>query len=162
MEPSWKKSGRTRGNLVVTAFVMKSLEFHGLLYAHGYKITRRFGQSPIRWQIMGVLEDSGPLTVSQIARRIGSTRQGIQRLITEMTRDGTVSLTSNPDHARSPKVILTQAGQSVLNQINRVQSAWADQVARDVVLKDVEAATAMMKDVSEVLREIEKKESGHE
>ena len=48
-----------------------------------------------------------------IARRLGLARQSVQRVA-----DGHATFEPNPDHQRSPLLILTSAGQAVLGTIN--------------------------------------------
>ena len=49
---------------------------------------------------MGAL-DARPLTASQVARRMGLTRQSVQRVVDLLAAEGLISaLEKNPDHRR--------------------------------------------------------------
>jgi DNA-binding MarR family transcriptional regulator len=53
-----------------------------------------------------------------IARRLGITRQSVQRVADAIVAEGLATYEPNPDHQRSPLVILTGTGESVLDTIN--------------------------------------------
>jgi DNA-binding MarR family transcriptional regulator len=55
-----------------------------------------------------------PRTVATAARRLGLTRQSVQRVVDDLVEDGQLELHANPDHARAPLVSLTGAGRETL------------------------------------------------
>lgn len=57
------------------------------------------------------------VNVPAVARRLGLTRQSVQRVVNELTSAGLVSLESNPDHERSPLVTLTEEGRRVMGDL---------------------------------------------
>lgn len=59
------------------------------------------------------------LTVPQAARRLGVSRQAIQRVANELVGAGLVEFRSNPDHRTSPLLALTGNGRDVLKSITR-------------------------------------------
>jgi DNA-binding MarR family transcriptional regulator len=58
-----------------------------------------------------------PLTVPSAARRLGITRQAVQRTVNELTDDGLIRLAPNPDHRTAALVELTDHGRDVLARI---------------------------------------------
>jgi DNA-binding MarR family transcriptional regulator len=66
--------------------------------------------------VMSVMSD-GPRTVPAIARRLGLSRQGVQRVANDLRAEGLVELRTNPDHARSPLVALTPTGADTVTQL---------------------------------------------
>lgn len=58
------------------------------------------------------------LTVPRIARRLGLTRQSVQRVVDDLTQTTHVELRPNPAHRRSPLVALTPHGRTTLRQLN--------------------------------------------
>jgi DNA-binding MarR family transcriptional regulator len=83
----------------------------------GEEMAGSVGQSQARWQTMWII-DSGQLTVPQVARRLGVSRQNIQRIADELRREHLLRLIDNPDHKTSPLLQLTAAGRNRLTQIN--------------------------------------------
>jgi DNA-binding MarR family transcriptional regulator len=66
-----------------------------------------------RWQVLGAVAlAERPLTVPQIARRIGLTRQSVHATAKRLIRDGLLELAPNADHRRSQLVRLTDAGRT--------------------------------------------------
>jgi DNA-binding MarR family transcriptional regulator len=139
----------------ITELVLLVLDVYGTIYANGQKITRPLGQSPARWQIMGQLEHES-LTVSQLARRIGNSRQAVQRLADDMTRDKLTQFVENPDHHRSPKLELTLAGISTLGKINSRQRTWADRLAKEMSADAVSQTIRGVRRLSEALQTVER------
>jgi len=70
--------------------------------------------STTRWQAIAAIRNQ-PLTVPQIARRIGISRQSARQSIQHMEDSGIVRLRDNPDHARSSLVELTADGREKMD-----------------------------------------------
>jgi DNA-binding MarR family transcriptional regulator len=92
-------------------------ECAGLLRRQGEAVAAKVGQTQARWQVLSVISDRG-CTVPQAARRLGVTRQSVQRIANELVKDGLAQFASNPDHRTSPLLLLTAAGKSVLDSLN--------------------------------------------
>ena len=70
---------------------------------------RSIGLTSARWQVLGAIAYAQqPLTVPQIARRMGLTRQSVHTTASRLLADGMVELVPNEDHRRSPLVRLTE------------------------------------------------------
>lgn len=80
------------------------------------RLASRVGQTAARWHVMSVVSDE-PFTVPAIARRLGLTRQGVQRVVNELVDAGLARLEPNPDHARSPLLSLSAEGHRVLTDL---------------------------------------------
>ena len=94
---------------VLASFVADVLELAGLFRRIADEIARQEGQTQARWYVLSVFSDA-PLTVSQAARRLGTTRQAVQRTAEELLAAGLAITASNPDHLASPFVVLTPEG----------------------------------------------------
>jgi DNA-binding MarR family transcriptional regulator len=79
-----------------------------------------------------------PLTVPQIARRMGLTRQGVHATVNRLVSDGFLELMPNADHSRSQLVGLTDLGRTRYDAIGRRQAAWANQLTRGIPRSDFE------------------------
>jgi DNA-binding MarR family transcriptional regulator len=91
-------------------------ELAGLLRRSGEVAAAAQGQTQARWQLLSVICDEA-LTVPQAARRLGVTRQGIQRVANDLAVAGLAEFQSNPDHRTSPLLALTGNGRDVLEAI---------------------------------------------
>ncbi|MFW6092276.1 MAG: MarR family winged helix-turn-helix transcriptional regulator [Actinomycetota bacterium] len=77
------------------------------------RLANLVGQTAARWHVMSVVSEQ-PFTVPAVARRLGLTRQGVQRVVHDLVDAGLARLEPNPDHARSPLVSLAPDGRRVL------------------------------------------------
>ena len=65
-------------------------------------------------RVLQVLSHEGPLTVPQIGRLLGTSRQNIQVIINRLKPEGLVDVILNPAHERSVLVQATQSGKSLV------------------------------------------------
>src|SRR6201989_2602446 len=96
-------------------------ELAGLSRRSSEAIARELGQTVARWHVLSVLS-AGPCTVPA-ARRLGVTRQGVQRVAGDLLAARLLQAAPNPGHARSPLLTLTNRGQSVLEQLTQRSDA---------------------------------------
>ncbi len=126
-------------------------ELAGLLRRAGEAIAAREGQTQARWQFLSVISDEA-LTVPQAARRLGVTRQAVQRVANELADDLLVELASNPDHRTSPLCRLTGDGRRILARINKIAEVENRRVAHAVGVDVVKAADRGVRSVTAALR----------
>lgn len=86
-------------------------------------VARSAGQSQARWQVLFTLVE-GPLPVPLLARRLGLTRQSVQRVADLLAEDRLIVPLANPAHQRSPLFALTEAGVRTLRQVNAAAVNW--------------------------------------
>lgn len=101
------------------------------------------GQTQARWQALWTAA-SGSFSVPQIARRLGVTRQSVQRLATELAEEGLVTFETNPDHKRSPIVALTATGRDKLDRINTAANAFHQELFRAFPPDDIAALRTLL------------------
>lgn len=115
----------------------------------GHMIARREGQTYARWQILSAAS-AGDKTVSQLARRLGLTRQSVQRLADLLADDGLVKYKKNPSHKRSPLVGLTGEGTRMLKRLTTRSRCFRELVAKRTTkhgLADLREATRKLFEV---------------
>lgn len=103
-------------------------ELAGLLRQAGEDIAAGQGQTQARWQLLSVVSDP-PLSVPQAARRLGISRQAVQRVANDLVADGLAEFTANPDHRTSPLLALTDAGHGALAEITEAASRFDRELA---------------------------------
>jgi DNA-binding MarR family transcriptional regulator len=106
-------------------------EAAGALRLHGDQIASAVGQSQARWQVLSVLSED-EWTVATAARRLGITRQSVQRIADLLIADGLARYELNPQHRGSPLVRLTDTGQNALATITAASLAWRRAAAADI------------------------------
>ncbi|HZG17508.1 MAG TPA: MarR family transcriptional regulator [Candidatus Bathyarchaeia archaeon] len=94
----------------------------------GDQLTRDVGLSSARWQVLGVIEH-GPTPVSNVARVMGLTRQSVQQTADALEKEGFIRYQDNPHHRRAKLMTLTAKGHEALNEVQRLQTKWAENIA---------------------------------
>ena len=121
---------RTPQANALTDLILEVFRLNGQLLFAGDLLTEPLGLTSARWQVLGAIDIAGcPLSVAQIARRIGSSRQGVQRIANDLDRLGFISFNINPDHARAKLVVPTAKGRAALKKIDVIQARWSNGLA---------------------------------
>jgi DNA-binding MarR family transcriptional regulator len=127
----------------VDRLVADVLECAGALRRYGDALTRPLGQTEVRWAVMSVLS-GGDRTVPQVARRLGVTRQSVQRVANLLAAEGLIESFANPDNARSPLFRLSERGEDLLAAIRRAADPWLRRVGEELSLEDLRRARAAL------------------
>jgi DNA-binding MarR family transcriptional regulator len=104
-------------------------ELAGRFRDQGEKIARAVDQTQARWQVMSAAS-ADPHTVPQIARRLGVSRQNVQRIADLLVADGAATFEPNPDHRSSPFLVLSKRGQGALADITKAAAVSHTRIAR--------------------------------
>ncbi|MBY0273839.1 MarR family winged helix-turn-helix transcriptional regulator [Candidatus Binatia bacterium] len=127
-------------------------ELAGTLRRSGDALAARVDQSQARWQVLSVLSE-GEWTVPQVARRLGISRQAVQRIVDVLAEQGLVRIVDNPAHRRSALVALTRAGRSTLGHITDSSHAWRARIAARFSTGELESARATLRKLLEHARD---------
>jgi DNA-binding MarR family transcriptional regulator len=121
---------RTAEGEKATDVILSTFRANGLLLAAGDQLAAEHGLTSARWQVLGAIAlAQRPLTVPQVARRMGLTRQTVHTTVNRLIADGLVELVPNADHRRSQLVRLTELGERRYRAIDEKQAAWVNQLA---------------------------------
>src|SRR5882757_2051788 len=100
---------RTPEGDAATQVVLETFRASGLLLAAGSRLAAHEQLTAARWQVLGAVALAGrPLTVPQIARRMGLTRQAVQASVNRLLGEALLEAAGNPDHRRSPLIRMTE------------------------------------------------------
>ncbi|MBL5974944.1 MAG: MarR family transcriptional regulator [Candidatus Leucobacter sulfamidivorax] len=115
-----------RETRAIDELVFEVFRLNDRLIAVGDAAVKDFGLTSARWLVLGAVALSAtPLTVAQIARNMGLTRQAVQRLANEMSSTGLIEFRDNPKHRRARLVVLTVEGEAAYDQaIAHWRSEW--------------------------------------
>ena len=141
---------RTDTSETFTALVLEVFRLNGRLLSAGEGLTGPAGQTSARWQVLGALNE-GPRTVADIGRRMGLTRQSVQRTADLLEADGLVSYASNPAHQRAQLATLTQRGRATLDAITKRQIEWANQIGSRLVDGDLQRTIRTLQQVRDAI-----------
>jgi len=126
-----------------TKLVPTVFRLNGALVATGDELVGDLGLSTARWQVLGMIV-GGPLTVSGIARRMGLSRQSVQRIANCLVADGFAEAAANPDHQTAKLYSLTPMGERVMAEVGRRQRAWAARLAKGIAATSLEDAERLL------------------
>src|SRR6266568_9153476 len=143
---------RTAEGGAATEVVLETFRVNGLLLAAGNRLAARERLTPARWQVLGAVAlAERPLTVPQIARRMGLTRQAVQASVNLLLADAMVETGENLDHRRSPLIRLTELGRQKYTAVDRRQIRWINELATGLKISDLAAAARLLHDLSDRL-----------
>lgn len=117
----------------------------------GEEMAGAVGQTQARWQTMWII-NTGLFTVPQVARRLGVSRQNVQRITDDLRHEQLLTLIDNPDHKTSPLLQLTAAGQSRLAQINAASEAIHRQMLPHFTERDIKNFRALLAKFTAAIR----------
>jgi len=132
-----------------TEIVVETFKLSGLLATEGDKLSAPLGLTSARWKILGALARSDePLTVSQIARYMGQSRQAVQSLVNVMSENQFIEFQDNPNHKRAKLVTLSPKGKEVYEQMDAIQIPWANQCAGQLAIEDLNTTLETLRKIS--------------
>jgi DNA-binding MarR family transcriptional regulator len=111
-------------------------EAAGAVRRHGERLAGENGQTQARWQLLSVISE-GEWTVPRAARRLGVTRQAVQRVADTLAADGLLTADPNPNHRRSPVLCPTPDGRRVLAAISADATHWHTRLAPELNADDL-------------------------
>ncbi|WP_433926220.1 MarR family winged helix-turn-helix transcriptional regulator [Sorangium cellulosum] len=138
-----------------TAFselVVEVFRVNGLALEAGDLLARPAGLTSARWQVLGVV-DHGPAPVSNVARMMGLTRQGVQQIADALQREGFVEYVENPHHRTAKLISMTEAGREALRQVEARHAAWADRLGKRIDPSSLRAAVDALRQARQALEE---------
>jgi DNA-binding MarR family transcriptional regulator len=140
MGQQWTPEGEAATEVILATF-----RANGLLLVAGDVLAADEGLTSARWQVLGAVAlAERPLTVPQIARRMGLTRQSVHATVRRLVDDGLLELAPNTDHRRSQLVRLTDSGGAAYAAMHERQVAWVNRLADGIDRTDLETTAGML------------------
>ncbi|KQT45668.1 MarR family transcriptional regulator [Devosia sp. Leaf420] len=101
--------------LALTIFAANSQLLHA-----GNQLVAHLGLSSAWWQVLTALRASeAPLTTAGLSRKMGLSRQAVQRIVDLLELHDLVKLQPNARHQRAKLVVLTEAGFAAVGRAER-------------------------------------------
>lgn len=128
------------------ALMLEVFRLNGRLLAAADRLVSKFGLTSARWQVLGAIALApAPEPVARLARNMGLTRQGVQRVINELAEEGIVALQENPHHRRAKLVLMTEKGKEAFEAAVLLHRPWVNALAEGVDSHSILAAGDVMK-----------------
>jgi DNA-binding MarR family transcriptional regulator len=136
---------RTDSGEKATAVILSTFRANGLLLGAGDRLAADEGLTAARWQVLGAIAlAERPLTVPQIARRMGLTRQSVHPTVRRLVGDGLLELVANVDHRRSQLVRLTERGGAAYAAMDARQATWVNRISAGIGTTELETAARIL------------------
>jgi DNA-binding MarR family transcriptional regulator len=137
--PSQTEAGELLTDVILTTF-----RLNGRLMEVAQQRAAAGGITAAWWQVLGGVLDE-PRTVAEIGRRMGMTRQGVQRVADLLVDHGLAEYRPNPAHRRAKLLACTEAGYWAIRRISLVQRPWANRVGAELGADELRNALATMR-----------------
>lgn len=127
---------QTTAGVALTDAVLLVFRLNGRLLEAAERMAQTAGLTAARWQVLGGVLDE-PRPVAEIARRMGMTRQAVQRLANVLVDEGFARWEPNPAHRRAKLLRPTRKAFTAIRRIAVLQHPWADDIGREVGVRDI-------------------------
>lgn len=135
---------------LLTDVVLTTFRLNARLMDVAQELAVAGGLTAAWWQVLGGVLDQ-PRSVAEIGRRMGMTRQGVQRVADLLVERGLAEYRANPAHRRAKLLACTEAGYWAIRRISLVQQPFADRVGGAVGPDRLKGALATMQALVAVL-----------
>ncbi|WP_219501499.1 MarR family winged helix-turn-helix transcriptional regulator [Nonomuraea ceibae] len=114
------------------------------------KLARPAGLTAAWWQVLGAILHE-PLPVSGVARVMGMSRQGVQRIADLLVEKGLAEYLPNPAHRRAKLLHPTPEGRAAIARIDPAHQELADRLVAELGLPAARDTLAALRRLSEAL-----------
>jgi DNA-binding MarR family transcriptional regulator len=140
----------TDAGTTLTEVILTTFRLHGRLQEAAHDLAAEGGLTAAWWQVIGGVLDE-PRPVAEVARRMGMTRQGVQRIADLLVDRGLAEYRPNPAHRRAKLLACTEAGYWAVRRISLAQHPWAERIGEAVGADQLQAALETMRRLIDVL-----------
>jgi DNA-binding MarR family transcriptional regulator len=141
---------QTEAGALLTEVVLATFRLNGRVLEAAQDLAAAGELTAAWWQVLGGVLDE-PRTVAGIARRMGMTRQGVQRVADLLVTRELAEYRENPAHRRAKLLACTDAGYWAVRRIALVTHPWSNEVAEHVGADELRACLEVMQRLGEVL-----------
>ncbi|SCC92323.1 conserved hypothetical protein [Thiomonas sp. X19] len=137
---------------ILTDIMLAVFRVNGRLLEKGDQLVEPLNLTSARWQVLGAVALAGkPLSAPQIAEAMGITRQGVQKQLNKLEKDGFFEQRHNPRHERSPLYALTGLGSRAFAKAMALEAAWANGLVAGLPLQDLKKTLQTLNAIHERL-----------
>ena len=148
---SWPEpSAQTEAGALLTDVILTTFRLNGRLMAAAQEFAVEGGITAAWWQVLGGVLDE-PRTVAEIGRRMGMTRQGVQRVADLLVERGLAEYRPNPAHRRAKLLACTEPGYWAIRRIALAVVPWGNRIGAEVGADELRSALATMQRLVAVL-----------
>ena len=131
----------TEAGALLTDIIIATFQLNGRLMEVAQQLAAEGGLTAAWWQVLGGVLDE-PRSVAEIGRRMGMTRQGVQRVADLLVEHGLAEYRPNPAHRRAKLLACTEAGYWAVRRIALVQHPWANRIGAEIGTHELRSGLA--------------------
>jgi DNA-binding MarR family transcriptional regulator len=139
--PPHTESGQALTDVIVTVF-----RLNARLMEAAQELAVEGGLTAAWWQVLGGVLDQ-PRTVADIGRRMGMTRQGVQRVADLLVERQLAEYQPNPAHQRAKLLACTEAGYWAIRRITLKQHPWSNRIGAQVGTAELQTALTTLQNL---------------
>jgi DNA-binding MarR family transcriptional regulator len=144
---------------LLSAVALTVFRLNGQFLEVSERLARPAGLTAAWWQVLGaVLRE--PLPVAGIARTMGMTRQGVQRVADLLVEKGLAEYRPNPAHRRAKLLVPTAAGREAIARIVPGHRAFAERLVAELGQEGAHECLAALRRLSDALARLDETEHG--
>ncbi|MFG1946021.1 MarR family winged helix-turn-helix transcriptional regulator [Nonomuraea sp. NPDC048826] len=142
------EAGALTSDTAVTVF-----RLHGRFLEMSELLARPAGLTAAWWQVLGaVLRE--PLPAAGIARAMGMTRQGVQRVADLLVEKGLAEYRPNPAHKRAKLLTPTEEGRAAIAKINPGHRELSEQLTAELGVDGLRACLESLRQLNDTMERI--------
>jgi DNA-binding MarR family transcriptional regulator len=139
---------KTLASNALTDLIRTVLRMNATVQKSGTRMMLGTGVTNARWQTLSELFAlEHRVTVSELARHMGLTRQAVQRLADDMARDGLVVFAKNSSDARAMHLLLTDAGKAAYDDALEREWQWTNAIAEGFDAEQIADTVVLLEDI---------------
>lgn len=143
----------TEEQLLMSGIAKTVYRLNGHVLSIAEDLAAPVGLTGAWWQVVAsVLRE--PMSVADISRFIGNSRQAVQRIADRLVQEGLVEFHDNPAHARAKLLAPTESGRSAVRAIAPAHAELAERLATEYGKDKLAHLLALMEDLEAVLEDI--------
>ena len=142
---SWPEpSPQTEAGALLTDVILTTFRLNARLLEAAQELAANGGLTAAWWQVLGGVLDQ-PRTVASIGRRMGMTRQGVQRVADLLVLHDLAEYLPNPAHRRAKLLACTEAGYWAIRRISFVAHPFSNRIGAQLTTDELRNTLATMR-----------------
>jgi DNA-binding MarR family transcriptional regulator len=141
---------QTEAGALLTEIILSTFRLNARLLEAAQELAANGGITAAWWQVLGGVLDQ-PRTVAAIGRRMGMTRQGVQRVADLLVANHLAEYRPNPAHRRAKLLACTDAGYWAIRQISFAAHPFANRIGAQVANEELQNTLTTMRHLVAVL-----------
>jgi DNA-binding MarR family transcriptional regulator len=135
---------QTESGALLTDVILTTFRLNARLLEAAQELAANGGLTAAWWQVLGGILDQ-PRTVAAIGRRMGMTRQGVQRVADLLVAHHLAEYRPNPAHRRAKLLACTEAGYWAIRRISFVAHPFSDRIGAQLATDELRNTLTTMR-----------------